>query len=317
MKTQNNENIIKDYDWSERLDHIAYMFNVRTKRKKYENFIINAIYTKVNNPELMPVTQQYVKNGNKYYLLDLYFPQINFGVEIDEGHHLNEENKESDKVREEGIKTAIACEEVRIPIYNENGKKRSYKDICQDIDSIVELIQKKIKEKGGVQWVTNEQEKKNVRKRGIFNVADNAYYNSITEIYNICGGKVDGTGDAISLQGCYYRRNNNYCLWVPKLTIERNGQTANQKYKNFLNEEKNRITEITTKKDFDKDPNLKTTQRAVFLRAKDVFGRDCIKFIGIFEFDRYENGRTDKRFFIKTADEVGIKELYPQCLLEE
>ena len=148
MKTQNNENIIKDYDLSERLDHIAYMFNVRTKRKKYENFIINAIYTKVNNPELMPVTQQYVKNGNKYYLLDLYFPQINFGVEIDEGHHLNEENKESDKVREEGIKTAIACEEVRIPIYNENGKKRSYKDICQDIDSIVELIQKKIKEKG-------------------------------------------------------------------------------------------------------------------------------------------------------------------------
>ena len=95
----------------------------------------------------MPVTQQYVKNGNKYYLLDLYFPQINFGVEIDEAHHLNEENKESDKVREEGIKTAIACEEVRIPIYNENGKKRSYKDICQDIDSVVELIQKKIKEK--------------------------------------------------------------------------------------------------------------------------------------------------------------------------
>lgn len=34
MKTQNNENIIKDYDLSERLDHIAYMFNVRTKRKK-------------------------------------------------------------------------------------------------------------------------------------------------------------------------------------------------------------------------------------------------------------------------------------------
>ena len=83
---------VKGYDISEQLDHIAYMFNVRTKGKKYENFIVNAIYTKVDNPDLMPVTQQYVRNpkdSRKYYLLDLYFPQINFGVEIDDiGVHL-------------------------------------------------------------------------------------------------------------------------------------------------------------------------------------------------------------------------------------
>ena len=108
---------VKRYDISEQLDHIAYMFNVRTKGKKYENFIINAISTKVGNPDLMPVTQQYVRNPNdsrKYYLLDLYFPQINFGVEIDEGQHMSEEHQASDKVREEAIKNAIKCEEVRI-----------------------------------------------------------------------------------------------------------------------------------------------------------------------------------------------------------
>ena len=49
-----------NYNLSEHLDHIAYMFNVRTTGKAYENFIVNAIYTKVGESELMPVTQQYV-----------------------------------------------------------------------------------------------------------------------------------------------------------------------------------------------------------------------------------------------------------------
>ena len=109
------------YNLSEKLDHIAYMFNVRTNGKAYENFIVNAIYTKVNNPELIPVTQQYVKDtiNNKYYFIDLYFPQINLGIEIDEMHHNDEKNQENDKIREDYITSAIECEIKRIPIYEE------------------------------------------------------------------------------------------------------------------------------------------------------------------------------------------------------
>ena len=83
----------QDYKLSERLDHIAYMFNVRTNGKAYENFIVNAIYAKVGEPELMPVTQQFVKNPRdhrRYYLLDLYFPQLRYGIEVDEEHHLED-----------------------------------------------------------------------------------------------------------------------------------------------------------------------------------------------------------------------------------
>ena len=303
---------MKDYDWSERLDHIAYMFNVRTKRKKYENFIVNAIYTKVNNPNLMPVTQQCVKKEGKYYFIDLYFPQINFGVEIDEGHHLNEENKKKDQVREEDIKTAIECEVMRISIFNERKKKKTYQEICKDIDSIVKQIQEEIEKNGPLEWVTNEQEKEAVKKRGYFDVNDNAYYNSITEIYNICGGKLDGSGDAESLGGCYYRRNDNYHLWAPTLTIEHNGNTAaaKTKYMNFLSEDKETITEIS-QKGFKEDEYLEKNKRAVFLRVKDVFGRKCIKFIGIFKFNNYEEGNNNKRFFKRIAETVEISDLKP------
>ena len=112
---------VKGYDISEQLDHIAYMFNVRTKGKKYENFIVNAIYTKVGNPDLMPVTQQYVRNPNdsrKCYLLDLYFPQINFGVEIDEGQHMSEEHQASDKERAEAESAKSVLKEMDTYFYD-------------------------------------------------------------------------------------------------------------------------------------------------------------------------------------------------------
>ena len=72
MKHKNDDQ--NSYNLSERLDHIAYMFNVRTSGKAYESFIVNAIYCKVEEPELMPFTQQYVHSPNdprKYYLRDL------------------------------------------------------------------------------------------------------------------------------------------------------------------------------------------------------------------------------------------------------
>ena len=47
----------------------------RTKRKDYENYVVNAIWNRVNDYRLVPVTQQYVTDGkgNRYFI-DLYFP---------------------------------------------------------------------------------------------------------------------------------------------------------------------------------------------------------------------------------------------------
>lgn len=43
---------------------------------------------KIGNLNIRSVTQQYVKgDNNEYYLIDLYFPQINVGVEVDEAFH--------------------------------------------------------------------------------------------------------------------------------------------------------------------------------------------------------------------------------------
>lgn len=304
---------VKGYNISEQLDHVAYMFNVRTKGKKYENFIVNAIYAKVDNPDLMPVTQQYVRNpkdSRRYYLLDLYFPQINFGVEIDEGQHMSDECQVLDKARTEAIKSAIGYEEARISIVDKKtGQKRSYSEISKDIDLIVLRIKQKIDDLGGVKWVTNDEKKRSLgiikNGPGIFDIKQDVTYRSITEIYNICGG-CRGTGkDAKSLQKGFYKLNNQYYLWVPTLTVEDNA--TDTKYNNYLSEDGTVITEINNNpKGWDNYPGNRN--RVVFMRMKDMYGRSCIRFIGVFQ---YKKGDSKQCTHERIAKRVKITDLLP------
>ena len=303
----------EEYDISEQLDHIAYMFNVRTKGKKYENFIINAIYTKVANPNLMPVTQQYVRDTNdlsKYYLLDLYFPQIKFAVEIDERQHISEECQVLDRKRTEAIKNALQCEEIRISIVDGTTKKnRSYAEICNDIDLVVLKIKERIEEKGGVEWVTNDEKKKSLglikNGSGTFNIEQDITYCSITEIYNICGGCRRTGEDAIRLQKGFYRLNSKYYLWVPTLTSK--GRSGGSKYSNYLNDDGTVITEINHNPQGWKKYSCKG-DRVVFMRMKDLYGRPCIKFIGVFQ---YRQGDSKQCTHERIATQVKISNLLP------
>lgn len=300
----------------DKLDHIAQMFNFRTAGKAYENFIVNAIYTKIGEPELMPVTQQYVKNPRDprgYYLLDLYFPQLKYGVEVDESHHLGEAQKARDLVRAEDIRTAIECDEFRIPIYDTKGNKRSYEDVVVDIDKVVAIIKDKIAKDAPLKWLTYEERKAEILKKGVFSIKEEMTYPSITEIYNMCGGKRSGQnkGEARSLRKCYYRLNDRYKLWVPILAeIDKNGKVSNGKmgYENTLSEDFSQLIEKSSHpiSSFDND-----TKRIVFMRMRDYYGRQCIKFIGVFQLIDNSINKEYVRVYRRVADEVRIDELMP------
>jgi len=73
-------------DWKR--DYLYHMFSHRTADKDKENYIINAVWQKIDSIDLQPVTQQYIRRPNgRYALLDLYFPQLNYGIECDEAYH--------------------------------------------------------------------------------------------------------------------------------------------------------------------------------------------------------------------------------------
>ena len=76
--------------------------------------MIQRIWDLLNDDSIRFVTQQYFKRNEngKYALSDLYLPQINMIVEIDEGQHIKEEHQEADIQRSEDIKHIKAVEGV-------------------------------------------------------------------------------------------------------------------------------------------------------------------------------------------------------------
>lgn len=302
----------------DKFEYLSQMFNQRTNRKKYENYVVNAIYNRVGNSELVPVTQQFVRNPKdqrRYYLLDLYFPQLNYGIEVDEGHHLNPENKESDVIREQDIRSAISCDEGRISIFKEeNGKTqmRSFDEIEQQIndqvEKIKEKIEEKIKTKGELKWETNEDLKNNVINKGEFSVSDNVDYRGITEIYNIIGH------NAKQLGWCFCKLNNKYFLWVPTLAIKlEDGKIiSSNNYENYLTEDHNEIIEYDkTGKRLKNSPGDTgwdgEKKRVVFMKMRDRFGKNCIKFVGVFKADSV--GTDGGRHYKRDSDNVTIEDL--------
>lgn len=319
----------QQYNFDERLDYLAYMLNERTKGKAYENFIVNAIYSRVCNPELIPVTQQYVKSSNskgEYYLLDLYFPQLNYGIEIDEMPHSNATHRYADLVRAEDINATIRCKEYRIPIYKKDSSKnrivkRTIDEIEKDIELVVSIIKKRIaRKKGGIKWETNEQKKKTIIQCGIFSDADDVDYKGITEIYNLCGGKRHGPnkGEAAkALRSCYVTLNDEYKLWVPKLAIILSDgsvkNTANG-YENYLSDNHKWLYEIQVgkkKKWTEKDKEKKKKYKnVVFMQMRDRFGKRCVKFLGVYQCSCFTRVGSDNcAIYKRIAREVEIDAL--------
>ena len=303
----------------EKIEHIALMLNRRTKGKKYENFIINSLYSKLSNPELIPVTQQYVKsNKNKYYLMDLYFPQLNYGVEVDENHHLNKENTILDNIRAEDILSSIECEQGRITLFNENNSLKSYDEVNNQINDQVKIISRLIREKeeetgNKLHWEDNNDRKKQILTKGIFDINDEADYEGVTEIYNILGNKVKNLGR------CFVNLNKNYKLWVAYLAIQMEDGTVKTKngWENTLIEDRIKIKEVVgnmekcdTKNIPEGNWNEGGYKRIVFMHIKDSFGMDRVKFLGVYQaYKILIKGGNQERFYKRVATEFNFKML--------
>lgn len=267
----------------DKLEYLSRMLNRRTNGKNYENMIVNAIYNGVNNPNLIPVTQQYVRvSRDKYHLLDLYFPQLNYGVEVDESQHEKEENKILDIERSEDIYNTIECQEGRIKIYDEKGL-RSYDDVYRDVQNEIDIIKKKIAEVQPIKWVTNSEKKKIVLEKREFTADDfdDVEYDSVTEIYNaVTNNNVE------KLSSCYMKLHEGYYLWVPKLYLGKGyAKELKSRWKHILSDDKNIITEYEKKsrRRGRAERYSENHKRVVFMRMKNKFGGRCIRFVGVYK----------------------------------
>ncbi|WP_142785930.1 AbaSI family restriction endonuclease [Changchengzhania lutea] len=261
----------------------------KTNKKNYENYVVTRIWHGLNCLDIKFVTQQYVNRPNGYALTDMFFPQFDLHIEIDEPAHISRE--ELDKKREiDVINSTNHCFE-RIAITD------STNAINEQTDKIIELIKnlrrKKTKNNTYEPWdLEKEFSPDFYRKKGYLDIKENPAFRTILDASNCLGQNYKGVQRAYFKSKIY----DNHYLWFPKFyenadwdnKISDDGETIFEKCKID-----GRID--THYSDLINSP----IKRIAFPRSIDNLGFVLYKFKGIFEIDKErsspENGMVYKR----------------------
>ena len=254
--------------------------------KIYENFVINSIYSKLNNPNIEIATQQYVCTKESRRYIDLYFPQFKIAIEVNEPYHENFIQKDKDKKRIEEINlsilesTILDNEGIKFKTINieQNGKIITLEELNKEIDKIVYEIKKIASTKKDLAWDFNREVVVNkIIKRGYLQRGDS--FSSMVEILSLFGKKVRGW------QRCYYEN-----IWSPTLSVEGSNRNG---WINTISTDLNEIYEVglgkKQKKPSDVEDDIKKqTKRYTFLKYKDALGNQSRRFLGVYMADRYD-----------------------------
>ncbi|ARK32344.1 AbaSI family restriction endonuclease [Halalkalibacter krulwichiae] len=265
-------------------DYLVKTFS-RTKRKDYENYILTAIWHKIDNVNIKPVSQQYVKRKNgSHALMDLYFPQLHIGIEVDEAYHLG--NQEADNLRMDDIISAVNEESIDDFVCLRIDATRTIDEIHHRINEVVSIIQEK-EVKTPLRWLTYEEELDEIKQQDYLSIHDEVSFKDIKDIVNTVFGK-----NAKSYQRSWFRVLDHTWLWCPKLSIIVDGNTKSvaNGWLNYLAEDWSYIDEShqdetiveQRKANHLEEMNL-NRKRAVFAKYKDNLGFNRYRFVGVFQ----------------------------------
>ncbi len=281
-----------------KLEQVARQLSKGTK-KKAETYVVNAIYHKVNNPELQIETQKGVNYFGKRYLIDMYLPQLKIAIEVDEFYHQNSDQQLKDKGREREIEIAVRqtlgnnVKFIRIPA---DIKSISLSEINNEIDRAVEYIKNRISEKP-ITW--EEIDSVAVcKERGSIKSEDRFYSN--LDVVNLVYG--------LDLKGC--QRALYKDVWFPVISRHKFDKTNNRDYTTsahgWINEfspDKHVLyqrTEIDNKQeklkaDVEKRKNSHE-RRYVFVKEYNAFGDLYRRFAGVFEASGWDDEQDAERW---------------------
>lgn len=247
----------------------------RTKNKKFEMYVVNRVINLINDLDIKFVTQQYVLRPDGCALTDLYFPQFNLHIEVDEAHH--KQNIESDKIREADIINATEHTLIRIDV------NKTIIEINSQIDLVVDKIRTLKKEQVNFKpWdIEAEFNPETYIKLGYIDIQDNVAFKTIADGCNCFGHNYKGYQRA----GAIHAIDKSILIWFPKL-YKNNG------WNNSLSPDEMTIIEkpLTNKYDEHIVKYLENigkyhTKRIVFARVKDNLGNVLYRFKGLYELD--------------------------------
>lgn len=265
-----------------KLEYITRLL-AKTSKKRIENYVISRIWHLLNSDEIKIMHQQYVsREEGKYALTDLYFPQLDYHIEVNEEFHYRSEEK---------IKLDLQrAEEI---IYKTNhivrvvDCQKDLKVIHQQIDVIVEEIKERVRNlKLSNQfrpWDENELTPAYWRARGSISVAENVNLRTIDDIGSLFKVKIKNRG-FLKAGAAKYEKDGFSEVWWPSEVKKSNWEN------NFINNfekitEKNLLEAKGNNHVQSYVNNSPDCRRIVFFKYRDELGFNFYKFVGCFQLN--------------------------------
>ena len=255
-------------------------------KKKTETYVINRIWHQLNDDRVKFVVQQYIRNTqDKYALADLYLPQLNIFIEINEPFHKN--NKEVDKIRNEEI---LQVTHSHLEIIDCNN---SIEVIHSQISEVVQKIKVAIKEQGNkfIPWDGGSTLSVEYHQRkGYLKIDDNEYIHTIDEAFAVFGAKAKHRG-FLRVAGATIPNKENWIVWCPN--------SVHRIWSNELSDdglairEYNKANEQLRKEHVERFTSINQT-RITFFRDEDELGFRFYRFAGIFEINKEKSIQENK-----------------------
>lgn len=264
------------------MDKLEYVTRslCRGVNKPLETYVINAIYQKINNPNLIIETQKEIKLDNGYRpLIDMFLPQLDIAIEVDESYHENFQQQQHDVWREQNINKQIlkACKGDKIVFERIKAYGVTLESLNQRIDEVVLDIKEKIS-KSTLIWKSKEEVLDDIKRRGYIELDD--CFDTNVEIINLIYEK--------NFKG--WQRAGYKSLWFPVISDEFDGVLSNRlSWENFYNQTHTIIYERSTESKTNDEKKKSAfwdldnkNKRIVFAKERDSFGKPRKRFAGVF-----------------------------------
>lgn len=302
------------------MDRLEYLVKTlsRTRRKDYENYVVNAVWNRLGDSELKPVSQQFVTgpSGERYFI-DLYFPQLNIGVECDEAYHLGQ--AAYDRFRERtliDVLSHVDLDESYVPLHVD--VSGGFEKTEQQIDYVVKRIKDAAlfaRESGRfVAWEPERTVEERLVDLAEIRAGDDLGFPSIIETCNAIfrTGYQQGKGQR---RACFHPRcgpyahlfAEKYVLWfAPVHVAGQDGRT----WENYVSEDGRTIYEVNTKRPVRELESTEDFERVVFVKARNpITGKNEYRFLGVFTLAGYDTYQgVDCRRYDRTSERFDLRQ---------
>lgn len=273
-----------------KVEYITRLFQ-KTSSKAIENYCLTRLWHKLDNDEIKIIPQQYVnRHSDKYALTDVFLPQFNMHIEVNEPAHyssedriLADENRKKEIEKNTGHRVRVI--DCRVEL------SEIHAQIDQIVNEIHENLRAQIQQGSFRPWQPEIETNPDFWKtKGTIRVSDEISLDSIEDICKLFNADFNKTKRGFQrVGGIPHPANKNYLLWWP-------AEKTRKGWLNTLSSDGLEILETHTDpatKAHHYQSHLNSSQiRIVFFHHKDVLGLTSYKFKGVFAYDSIKSNPT-------------------------